>query len=390
LLELETFVTCAVEGTFSGAADRLGVSRPGISKRIAHLEALAGKSLFDRQGRGVRLTDAGARLLAGARRILEERDLLVGVLAEIRQGGPSPIAGLRELLGRPQESVRAAQLAEARLVETERILEAVLRASATGVAISDPDSSVIHEVNDAYCRFVGRSRIELVGKPASETGLWSDIGERAGLIEELRRTGSLDRVLIRVRRPDSSIVAGETSVRLISVAGHPKMLSTVDDVTEQRQLALRHDGALIAYQAIAAIGEHVLAGEPLLQSVAATLPELRRSGAFVTALLWDPDGVTPTHLDGDAPWPTLAEDLDRSRPLPGAATTLLVRSGADHGQAIGFALGLPELERTVILLSRENRAESTRALVAAVLGDLHKIVRSLAALASSAGLSAGE
>ncbi len=118
LLELETFVTCAVEGTFSGAADRLGVSRPGISKRIAHLEALAGKSLFDRQGRGVRLTDAGARLLAGARRILEERDLLVGVLAEIRQGGPSPIAGLRELLGRPQESVRAAQLAEARLVET--------------------------------------------------------------------------------------------------------------------------------------------------------------------------------------------------------------------------------------------------------------------------------
>lgn len=378
LLELETFVTCATEGTFGAAADRLGVSRPCVSKRIAHLEALAGKALFTRQGRGVRLTDAGATLLAGARRILGERDVLVGLLAEIREEGPSPIAGLRELLGRSSDAGRGAQLAEARLVETERILEAVLRTSATGVAISDPETSVLHEVNEALCQFVGRSRSELIGKRATEIGTWNDVSERPELVERLRRTGVLDRIIVRVRRPDGSIPAGETSARMISVAGYPKMLWTIDDVSDKRRLALEHEGALIGYRAITALTARALTGTPLLESIVQLLPDLRRSGGFPTGLLRDPKTETTTHLAGEEPWPTLAADLDRGRPIPGTTVKLLNRSGNPPEPMIGFAVPLPEIERSLILLTRRDLLRPSRALVANTLSDLSNTVRSVA------------
>src|SRR5438270_4262781 len=139
--ELETLVACGAGGSLSAAAAHLGISRPAVAKRIKNLEALAGRPLLHRGGRGVRLTDAGAALLAGARRILEERDLLVSLLGEIRGEGPSPIAGLRELMGGGSEAARAAQQPEVRLAETERVLALILRASTTALIISDPQTS---------------------------------------------------------------------------------------------------------------------------------------------------------------------------------------------------------------------------------------------------------
>jgi PAS domain S-box-containing protein len=378
LLELETFVTCATEGTFGAAADRLGVSRPAVSKRIVHLEALAGKQLFERQGRGVRLTDAGAALLAGSQRLLRERDVLVGLLAEIREDGPSQIAGLRQLLGHASDATRGAQLAEARLVETERILEAVLRASATGVAISDPDTSVIHEVNEAFCQFVGRSRSELIGKRATEVGTWNDAGERPELIEQLRRKGILDGVIVRVRRPDGTIPAGETSARIISVAGYPTMLSTVDDISEKRRLALEHEGALIGYRAITSLTERALTGTPLLESIVQLLPDLRRCGDFASALLLDFKTGTTTHLAGEEPWSSLTTDLDRARPIPGTTIKLLNRSGNPPEPMIGFAVSLPEIDRGLILLTRRDLMGPSRVLVANILNDVGKTVRAVA------------
>jgi PAS domain S-box-containing protein len=233
LAELETLVVCAAEGSLVAAAARLAISRPAIAKRIANLEALAGRPLLDRSGRGVRLTDAGATVLAGARRVLDERDVLLSVLTEIRGDGPSGIAGLRELLGHSPTAARAAQLPEARLAETERMLEFILRASSTGVVISNPESAVVYEVNDAFCSFTGRSRWELLNKPATDGGAWFDLSDRDRLIDAVRRSGVAERVVVRARRPDGSVRIGEATARFIALAGIRQMLTTVDDVTDR-------------------------------------------------------------------------------------------------------------------------------------------------------------
>lgn len=62
----------AQQGSFTRAAQRLGLSKAAVSQRIAELERAAGLPLVQRTTRSVRLTDVGERFLADARRILSE------------------------------------------------------------------------------------------------------------------------------------------------------------------------------------------------------------------------------------------------------------------------------------------------------------------------------
>lgn len=70
--ELSAFLEVADSGSFSVAAERLHLTQPSISKRIAALEARLKHPLFDRVGRRVSLTDAGRTLLPYARRVLQD------------------------------------------------------------------------------------------------------------------------------------------------------------------------------------------------------------------------------------------------------------------------------------------------------------------------------
>jgi DNA-binding transcriptional LysR family regulator len=68
---LQTFVAVAEIASFSTAAERLYLTQPAVSKRVAALEEELGTRLFDRVGRRVSLTEAGRALLPRARTILE-------------------------------------------------------------------------------------------------------------------------------------------------------------------------------------------------------------------------------------------------------------------------------------------------------------------------------
>lgn len=67
---IKAFVTVAEARSFSVAANRLHLTQPAVSKRIALLESQMGVRLFDRIGRTVNLTEAGRALEPRARDIL--------------------------------------------------------------------------------------------------------------------------------------------------------------------------------------------------------------------------------------------------------------------------------------------------------------------------------
>lgn len=71
---LQAFIEVAETRSFSKAGERLHLSQPAISKRIAVLEEQLGSALFDRVGRQVALTDAGRTLLPYARRALQDME----------------------------------------------------------------------------------------------------------------------------------------------------------------------------------------------------------------------------------------------------------------------------------------------------------------------------
>ena len=72
LQAMETFVNVVDAGSFSGAARRLNVGQPAVSKTIAQLEDYLGVQLLLRSTRGLVPTDAGLGYYEGARRALDE------------------------------------------------------------------------------------------------------------------------------------------------------------------------------------------------------------------------------------------------------------------------------------------------------------------------------
>jgi LysR family transcriptional regulator, hca operon transcriptional activator len=71
LRHLRYFVAVAEEGSFLGAASRLRVAQPALSKQIHDLEREVGAKLFERRPRGTRMTAAGEQFLRHARNALE-------------------------------------------------------------------------------------------------------------------------------------------------------------------------------------------------------------------------------------------------------------------------------------------------------------------------------
>src|SRR3954468_23830212 len=60
---LHGLTVLAQQGSYTAAAQRLGVSKAAMSQRIAELERAAGVPLVQRTTRSVRLTEAGQRLV---------------------------------------------------------------------------------------------------------------------------------------------------------------------------------------------------------------------------------------------------------------------------------------------------------------------------------------
>ncbi len=70
LTQLRYFVAVAEEGTVTRAAARCFVSQPPMSRQLRALEDELSVQLFERSAKGMRLSQAGERLLEQARRVL--------------------------------------------------------------------------------------------------------------------------------------------------------------------------------------------------------------------------------------------------------------------------------------------------------------------------------
>jgi len=91
LHQLEVLVAVVAEGSFSAAARRLGLTQPAVSLQVRGLEEHFGRTLLERSGRAVRLTDAGQQAHAYALRLLS---LLSDMESAIRSEDQAPAGRL--------------------------------------------------------------------------------------------------------------------------------------------------------------------------------------------------------------------------------------------------------------------------------------------------------
>ena len=132
---LATFVAVMQTGSISGAAEKLYITQPAVSKRIKNLEDEFGTALFDTVGRSIIPTAAAYDLLPFVRRWLDDYEACKASLQhakEVASGrlviGTSHHIGLHHLapvLKRFIQAYPAVQL-EVRFVDSEEAHKAVL------------------------------------------------------------------------------------------------------------------------------------------------------------------------------------------------------------------------------------------------------------------------
>ena len=74
LEDMETFIRVVEAGSISGAAERMGIAKSAVSRRLSDLESRLGVQLFRRTTRRLDLTDSGRGFYERCQRILSDVD----------------------------------------------------------------------------------------------------------------------------------------------------------------------------------------------------------------------------------------------------------------------------------------------------------------------------
>jgi DNA-binding transcriptional LysR family regulator len=82
--EISAFVSVLDQTSFAGAAKKMGLSPPRVSELVRSLEERLGVRLVERTTRSVAATEAGERLLARLRPVLDDYQAALDSMSEFR------------------------------------------------------------------------------------------------------------------------------------------------------------------------------------------------------------------------------------------------------------------------------------------------------------------
>jgi DNA-binding transcriptional LysR family regulator len=270
---VDYFVTVAEQGSLRGAAQRLGVTQPALTKAIRRLEDEAGVVLFDRRARGVVLTVYGRALLRHARNLrasLEEaREELAalkdGIAGRVRVGAgpswqrevlPEAIAAFRA--ARPQVRIEVTGGMDDRLKALLRAgeLDLVLAATPDAAPI-EPDLDRVALMTDEYRVIARRGHPLRAREPLELAPLldfpWILPGPRSTLVDRLR-------TIFRANGLPAPEVAVETDIAGL-------------------KMRLMRDADYLSFHAMGQLQE---LGEPAIQPLAVPAASWRRAAGIIT------------------------------------------------------------------------------------------------------------
>ncbi len=290
--------------------DRVGCNVVAVESGDAALEAL-GKEPFD-----VLVTDMvmpglhGLELIKAVRRNHPEVDIIVLTgFADVFPFVDVVNAGASDFIRKPQESLeieaklmrifRERELRE-RLVFAEQKYRSLFERSMEGNLLLDPETFLMTDVNEAFCRLAGRAREELSG--SSLFGI-IDPKHRERIESAFRifvsgGQGALGD--INVKRPDGEDISVDISVTFISVPPETLAFLTFRDVTERREV--ENQLAIAAHtDSLTGLSNKRM----LLSRLEVTIPRARREDKTLALMFIDLDNFkqcndTHGHQTGDA------------------------------------------------------------------------------------------
>ena len=312
-----SFVAVAEHGSFTGAARASYRSQPRVSMHVAALERALGVRLLDRSGRGVRLTEAGARLVPHAR----------AMLADLRAG----VDSVGSLAGQLHGHVTVGSYPGASAVLLAPLVKR-FRERHPGVTVD------LREGHSAWLEgAVAHAEIDMAIRAADVPQRYHDISSRPLLDEPIVLVVAPDHPLAAVHSVDPRsladepvVVTGEPSIgwvdyqdRLVDVGVAPERVVTVGEPTTviamvRAGLGVGVLGALAAE--VTVYGDLVVRDLPpdaWHRQVRVYLSTRRRLSAPAAAFLEELTTTASEPVTPAAGTPVAAARRDRTRGRPG-------------------------------------------------------------------------
>ena len=112
----------------------------------------------------------------------------------------------------------------------------VFHATPAGISITSLDEGRFLDVNEAFERILEFRHDEIVGRTTLDVGLWVDPREREHVINLRKRNGPAKNLEIHARTKSGGLRTLRYSGQLVEIAGVDCILSTVEDITDQKRM----------------------------------------------------------------------------------------------------------------------------------------------------------
>ncbi len=148
---------------------------------------------------------------------------------------------IRDAEGRPcfilgvTRDITERKEAEAALRESEDRFRQLFDLSPLAVALTDPETGAILDVNESFSVFSNYAKDDLLGRTTTELGFLTS-ASRDAFAEELLATGEINGMEIDYRPKDGSVRQAVVSSKIIQLTGEARILTAIHDVTEQKNL----------------------------------------------------------------------------------------------------------------------------------------------------------
>jgi PAS domain S-box-containing protein len=134
---------------------------------------------------------------------------------------------------RAEEKLRRS---EAQLRKTEARFSAAFRGSPVNIAILRLSDKKFVEANDAFVRWLGLSRDQILGHDSEELGMWVNLDDRARFLADLERAGSLREVECQLRSRRGVVHTIVQSADIIEINREPHILAIGLDITQRKHV----------------------------------------------------------------------------------------------------------------------------------------------------------
>lgn len=143
------------------------------------------------------------------------------------EGGTAMLVSMRDVTGRKK--------AEEVLRESESRLATLFRSSPVALTLVSALDGKFVDVNDAFVKYTGFTREDVIGKNATEIHLFADSGEYEQFSSALRSQGSVRGMEVRCLSKDGRVQTCRFTSSVILMSGVPHIISNVENINEQKE-----------------------------------------------------------------------------------------------------------------------------------------------------------